>query len=76
MPLKLVYWGFHGRAAEIKILLNYLKVDFEEKNPTSPEEYVQFATEDKVAIPNLPYIVDGDFSMTESGAIPYYIANK
>ncbi len=26
--------------------------------------------------PNLPCLVDGDFKMSESGAIPKYVANK
>ncbi|VDM31429.1 unnamed protein product [Hydatigera taeniaeformis] len=67
---------------QIRLLLKYLKVDFVDKQyklgpPPAFDKSAWFS--DKftlgLAIPNLPYYIDGDFKLTQSGAIMEYIAD-
>ena len=37
MPLKLYYWDFRGRAENIRTLLSYLKVNYDELKPSQEE---------------------------------------
>lgn len=72
------YWGVKGAGEPIRWLLHHLGKEFNEVNPTKeswPEQKAQLVSEG-LEFPNLPYLVDGDWKMTESRAIPYYIANK
>lgn len=76
--ITLGYWGMKGAAEPIRWLLNYLGKEYNETNPTKdtwPEQKAKLVSEG-LEFPNLPYLVDGDWKMTESRAIPYYIANK
>jgi len=75
--MELGYWGIKGVAEPIRWLVAYLKLDCKEYNPASREEW--FETKKAQVggdFPNLPYLVDGDFVLTESGAIPSYLINK
>ena len=76
MPLKLYYWSFKARSEQIKTLLHYLKVDFEEINPTKEEWPALQNTfiDGGFNFPNLPMIEDGDYKLSESMAIMSYIA--
>ena len=65
------------------MLLTHLEVDFEDKHYTmgeAPGYEQQEWQHDKstlgLAFPNLPYYIDGDFSLTESWAILKYICGK
>lgn len=79
--LTLGYWGIKGYAEPVRWLLHYLQVPYTEKNPDMakfrqwPEQKQELQDSGSVFL-NLPYIIDGDFSMTESSAIPVYLANK
>lgn len=74
--MELGYWGIKGRAEAIRLELAYLNLQYNEVNPTSPAEVAVLAEKHHLDFPNLPYIVDGDYHLTESLAIPLYIANK
>ena len=79
MPLQLVYWDIQGFGCAIRLLLTHLGVEFEEKNPSSWGQYVQWSKEaeaEGLNFPNLPWIVDGDFRISESTAIYTYILEK
>jgi len=71
------YWGIKGLAEPIRWLIAYLHLDVKQENFTSMEEW--FGNK-KAAIggdfPNLPYLVDGDYKLSESSAIPGYLINK
>lgn len=77
----LSYWGVKGSAGQLaRFMLNYLRLSYTEVNPQSPEEWFG---ETKPALhksglhfPNLPYLFDGDFKISESMAIPLYLAHK
>ncbi len=72
------YWGIKGISEPIRWLIGYLGLDVKEYNPPSFEEW--FSTKKpslkQLDFPNLPYLIDGDFSLTESCAIPIYLINK
>ncbi|VDO01327.1 unnamed protein product [Rodentolepis nana] len=81
MAPTLGYWNVRGLTEQIRLLLRYLKVDFEEKvyNPgQSPEllrkEWLDEKFKLGLEFPNLPYYIDGDFKLTQSSAILEYIA--
>lgn len=73
-----VYWRTQRMGEGIRWLFKYLGQEYTEVQP-SPAEWPQ-QKQDLVAqgeaIVNLPYIIDGDFKLTETGAIPYYVAHK
>ena len=71
------YWGLKGAGETIRWLIGYLGLQVKEYNPASREEW--FDTKKGslgLDFPNLPYLIDGDFKITESGAIPYYLIHK
>mmetsp|Transcript_4682 Transcript_4682/g.7969 ORF Transcript_4682/g.7969 Transcript_4682/m.7969 type:complete len:223 (-) Transcript_4682:30-698(-) len=84
MPkLVIGYWKIRGLCANIRFQLAYSGVEYE------MVEYDQggapdFSREDWLSkkftlgldFPNLPYLIDGDFKMTESQAIHKYLAEK
>jgi len=74
--MELGYWEIKGRAEAIRFELAYLGIEYKEVNPASREEVAVIAEKHQLDFPNLPYLVDGDFHLTESLAIPLYIANK
>lgn len=72
------YWGFRGRGQVLRLLISYSGLDWQEKVYNAPAEW--FGNSDKVNLgfdfPNLPYLIKGDFKLTESQAIAKYIINK
>ncbi len=63
--LILGYWGFRGYGQIARLLLAYAKANWEEVTYTDGDKWFK---EDKInlglAFPNLPYLIDGDFSVT------------
>lgn len=62
--LVLGYWGVRGSASELRLLLTYLGLDFEDKRYGLEGREAWFGTEKpKMAetndFPNLPYLIDG-----------------
>ena len=73
--MELGYWPIRGRAEALRLLLAYLHIEYKEHNPVSPQEILENAKHG-FEFPNVPYLVDGDVKLTESSAIPRYIAWK
>jgi glutathione S-transferase len=75
--VKLGYWGIRGLGHVPRLLLSHAGVEFEDKTYT---ESPQWFAEDKVNLglnfPNLPYLIDGEFNITESSAIQRYIIQR
>jgi glutathione S-transferase len=75
--VKLGYWGIRGLGQVPRLLLSYSGVEFEDKQYTNGEDWFK---NDKVnlglSFPNLPYLVDGEYELTESAAIQRYIINR
>ena len=76
MSLKLYYWNATGAAQAIRILLHYLKVDFEEINPTKETwpALKQSFVDGGFTFANLPMIDEGDFKLSQSKAVLFYLA--
>jgi glutathione S-transferase len=76
MPVTLGYWGIKGLAEYSRLTLLLAGVEFNEYNPESPQAWGEKKATLASSFPNLPYIdVDGHV-LTESGAIPWFVAKK
>ena len=69
------YWGCKGRAESIRWLIAYIGLEVKEWNPIDYASWIDRKPEIK-PFPNLPFLIDGNVTITESRAIPHYIINK
>eukprot|EP01016_Furgasonia_blochmanni_P038239 TRINITY_DN45_c0_g3_i3.p2 TRINITY_DN45_c0_g3~~TRINITY_DN45_c0_g3_i3.p2 ORF type:complete len:249 (+),score=100.75 TRINITY_DN45_c0_g3_i3:169-915(+) len=71
------YWGIRGRAEPVRLLIALSGLEYTQKNYGDPKEWFG---KDKASLndpfPNLPYIKDEDFSISETVAVAQYIALK
>ena len=81
--LTLGYWKIRGLAEPIRLLLRYLGVEYKDElyecGPApdfNRESWMNVKYTLGLDYPNLPYLYDGDFKMTESNAILRYICEK
>jgi len=65
-----------GKGEFIRLVLAHFQLKYTEKNPTSLEEALALTRGTGFDFPNLPYLIDGDIRITESSAIPMYLALK
>ena len=74
------YWNARvvDRGNVNRSLLAYANVDYEDKRYDFGTP--NWGEQDKNSLgfdyPNLPYVIDGDFKLTESGAVTMYIADR
>lgn len=79
MPEKIIlgYWNLRGLAHVSRLLLTYTGLDWEDIRYNRDTEKQNWFNKDKQALgiplANLPYLIDGDFKVTESRAINLYI---
>jgi len=75
--VKLGYWFVRGVGQIPRLLLAYHGVDFDNVAYSDRDKWFN---DDKKNIgfsfPNLPYLIDGDYKLTESTAIQRYIINR
>ena len=82
MSLTLGYWKARGVAHCIRMLMYYLKLEWEDVTFSTFDEWkagkaATFAKGgDEAPFANIPYLIDGDFILTESGAIPLYLCQR
>jgi glutathione S-transferase len=73
------YWKIRGLAQPIRLLLSYTETLFQEVQYEF-QNREQWMEQDKKNLgfdfPNLPYLIDGDFKLTESAAIAKYIIKR
>ena len=81
--LTLGYWNIRGLAESIRLLLHYLEIEYKEvlyDFGPAPDFKMDSWFNVKYTLgldyPNIPYLIDGDFKMTESNAILRYICEK
>ncbi|KAL4489794.1 hypothetical protein ABPG72_022434 [Tetrahymena utriculariae] len=72
------YWNLRGYGQAIRLLLEYLQVDYKDKiyHENGEEWFIVDKQKLNTNFPNLPYVIDGDVVMTESKVIPIYIIKK
>ena len=76
------YWNIRAgdRGNVNRYIMAYAGVDFEDKRYDFINNKAEWGEQDKMGLgidfPNLPYIIDGDFKLTESAAVTMYICDK
>ena len=84
MPLTLGYWKIRGLGANIRLQLaysginDYNMVEYEQGDAPDFDSSCWFNVKPTLGLsfPNLPYLIDGDFNLTETMAIHRYLADK
>ena len=77
MSIVFGYWGIRGRGQLARYILEYTEQEYTEKRYSNPQDWFgKDKPELKTPYPNLPYITDGDFSLSESNALINYIVRK
>ena len=77
--MELGYWAIKGRCEPIRWLALYLGLDIKWVNielKNAGEWFGKRKAELELDFPNLPYLIDGDFKITESAAIAQYLIHK
>ena len=74
--MELGYWNIKGIVEPIRWLIEYLDIHVKIVTPSRDEWYNSKKYDMGLNFPNLPYFIDGDVKITESSAIPYYLAHK
>jgi glutathione S-transferase len=71
------YWPFRGRIQAIRFLLEFMGVAYENQIHKDRDLWFKKESHDlNFSYPNLPYLIDGDFKLTETSAIVRYICGK
>ena len=74
--MELHYWKIRGLGEPIRMMLEYLGVNYENKYKTSFEDWFHEKIKSDIELVNLPYLVDGEVKLTQSYAIMRYLARK
>ena len=74
--MQLYYWDIRALGEPIRLMLEYLGVEYENKHPTSGEEWFASKFDQGIDFPNLPYLIDGDKKIPQSYAIMRYLTRK
>jgi len=70
------YWNIRGFGEPIRQFLEYLDIPYSEKKYQEIEEWLPKKQDGTMPFPNLPYLIDGDLTLTESEAILAHLAIK
>ena len=72
--ITLGYWGVKGVSQQLRYLMEFLGINYTQKLYSDPKEWFE---KDKPSLkcdfPNLPYIIDGNYILTEHLAIVTYL---
>ena len=70
------YWNIRGFSEPIRTLLEYLEIPYVQETYVEVEEWMPKKQSGAMEFPNLPYLIDGDLTLTESEAIMAHLALK
>lgn len=71
------YWGVRGVGQVCRLLLAYTGAVWEDVRYSEREQWFEKDKKELgLAFPNLPYLIEGDFKLTESTAIAWYIVAR
>ena len=71
------YWGIRALAQVDRLLLAYTGAVWEDTLYTAPEQWFGKDKEGLgLSFPNIPYLIDGEYKLTESSAIMRYIPKR
>jgi glutathione S-transferase len=74
--ITLGYWPVRGLMAIPRLLCGYTDTPYTDKIYKNQEEWYAEKEILGFAFPNVPYLIDGDFKLTESRAIALYIIRR
>ncbi|KAH0471811.1 MAG: hypothetical protein KVP17_002464 [Porospora cf. gigantea B] len=76
--MELGYWAIRGLGYTSRLLLDLTGQEWTEQSWTDMESWSAAKAENRwnLAVPNLPYLVDGDVRLSQSGAIEQYLLQK
>eukprot|EP00918_Siedleckia_nematoides_P082663 GHVU01181162.1.p1 GENE.GHVU01181162.1~~GHVU01181162.1.p1 ORF type:complete len:231 (-),score=54.54 GHVU01181162.1:923-1615(-) len=84
-PVTFGYWNIRGLAQPIRLLMEYLKVEYKDRQynvaqlPDGTWDRSEWTKEKEtlgMSFPNLPYLLDGDVKISESIAIMRHLVRK
>jgi glutathione S-transferase len=71
------YWGAVGLGQSLRYLLNYVEANWKDEVYS---DHAKWFGADKqglgIPLPNLPYLIDGEFKLSESNALLRYIPRR
>jgi len=79
MAYKIGYWNIRGFVEPIHLILEYLELPYETKR-YEYDQAEEWREQDKknlgLDFPNIPYLIEGDFKLSQSMAIMKYLGRK
>jgi glutathione S-transferase len=74
--IRIGYWKCWGRGEFVRLMLNYLKLDYEEVMYATEEDWDKDKKYLPTPFPSLPYIQDGKYFLTDFVAILEYLTAR
>jgi len=74
--VRIGYWDYRGKGEYLKLMLNYLKIDYDDVIYETEDEWEKDKGYLPAPFPSLPYIQDGKYFLTDFVAIIEYLAAK